>query len=72
MIARRYYKKHVQSTPLDTWQIVHGFGRLPVVDVYMIVDGVQSKVIPAEVKRVDDNTVSIEFGEPVAGLAILV
>ena len=72
MIARRYFKKHVQSTPLATWVVQHNFGRMPAVDVYMEVDGVLSKVLPAEVKRVDDNTVSIEFGEPVIGQAILV
>lgn len=72
MITRRYYMEYVQSTPLATWVVKHNFGRLPVVDVYMEIDGVQAKVIPSEVKRVDDNTVSIEFGEPVVGTAVLV
>ena len=72
MIARRYYKRHVQETPLETWVVNHNFGRLPAVDVYMMVNGSMSKVIPSEVKRVDDNTVAIEFGEPVVGEAVLV
>lgn len=65
---------HVQEVASDEWNIVHGFGRPVVVDVYLQLPGWDAprKVIPADVKIVNVNTIKILFGPMVvAGTAII-
>lgn len=65
---------HTQSVPADEWNIVHGFGRAVVVDVYLQLPGwpTPQKVVPSDVKLVNDNTIKILFGGMVvAGTAII-
>lgn len=65
---------HVQEVPADEWNIVHGFGRAVAVDVYLQLPGwaTPQKVMPSDVKMVNDNTIKILFGGMVvAGTAII-
>lgn len=67
-------KTHVQNVAAHTWNIAHGFGRVPAVDVYVQLVGWDSprKVLPEEVKIISLNEVQITFaGIPTAGTAIL-
>lgn len=67
-------KTHHQAVAAATWNIVHGFGRVPAVDVYVQLLGWDTprKVLPEEVKIVSVNEVQITFaGIPTAGTAIL-
>jgi hypothetical protein len=65
---------HVQAVAAAEWNIVHGFGRVPAVDVYIQLTGWSTprKALPEEVKIVSANEVKITFaGIPTAGTAIL-
>lgn len=71
-VPREYV--HEQSIPADEWNIVHGFGRAVVVDVFLQLDGWETprKVMPEDVKLVNANTIKITFaGRVVSGTAVL-
>lgn len=57
---------HTQSTPADVWEIAHHFGVQPQVEV--LVDG---QVVYTTVAHPDDETTTISFGAPTAGVAHL-
>lgn len=61
--------KHEQDTASDTWTIVHNLGMYPCVDVYTLIDGTLSKVIPDEVTYVNAATCVVTFVEPISGFA---
>jgi hypothetical protein len=44
----------------------------PVIDTFIMVDGVSTKVFPQKVLIVDDDTVVVSFSTPVVGAARLV
>lgn len=58
---------HVQSVPSDTWTIVHQFDHPPSVTVI-----VNQELVEPDVFYPQADTVTIEFAEPTAGLAVLV
>jgi hypothetical protein len=69
--------RHTQDVASDTWTIVHNLGSnggqgLPIVDVAIDVNGTPSKIIPADVTKVDANTVVVTFGSALAGSAIVI
>lgn len=67
-------KTHIQSTAAAVWNITHGFGRPPVVDVFVQLVGWNTprKVLPEEVKIISATQVQITFaGIPTAGTAVL-
>lgn len=67
-------KTHKQTVPAAEWNVVHNFGREPIVDVYIQLTGWDTprKALPDEVKIVSKNEVKITFaGIPSVGVAIL-
>lgn len=64
--------QHVQDTPQSVWTITHNLGVQPISDVWIIDDGVMSKMYPAAVVHLDDNTLQLSFSSPLAGQARLV
>lgn len=60
---------HTQDTPAATWNITHGLNTTSInVQVY---DGLNQMVIPHEVQPSGPNGVTIEFGTPAAGKAVI-
>jgi len=60
-----------QSTPAATWTIVHNLGTKPVHDAHITYGGVVTKIIPAGVEHVDDNTLVLTFSSAQSGTARL-
>jgi hypothetical protein len=61
---------HQQTTASATWTIVHNLGtNLPVVDVFVSVDGALSKIIPKAIVVISNTTVQVTFSEPRIGSA---
>jgi hypothetical protein len=66
---------HTQPTdnPQAVWVIDHGLQtEQPVVDVYVKVDNVDTKVLPKEIRVLSTNTVQITFSSPQSGVAVIV
>ena len=64
---------HTQSISSDTWTIVHNLNVIgPVVDVWIINNGVKTEIIPASTTASDTNTVIITFSSPHTGTASVV
>lgn len=67
-------KTHNQVVAAAEWDITHGFGRPPIVDVYVQLAGWDTprKILPEEVKVVSATAIKITFaGTPTAGTAVL-
>lgn len=62
---------HYQTEPSDTWLINHKRNLIPVVQVYVIKDGMEQRILPKEVIIVDLDNVRIEFTTPITGRAVL-
>ena len=62
---------HEQAAPSDEWTITHNFGREPVVDVFIDVDGVLTKILPHGMQIVSANEIKIVFTSPRTGRARL-
>lgn len=61
---------HVQALPSSTWNITHNLGTTtPMVQVYQAVDG--AMIIPGDVIASSNNAVTISFGVPVDGRAVI-
>lgn len=63
---------HKQTTPSQTWVIVHNLNRLPNCDVRIVVDGLLCKIIPSSISYTDLNTAEIVFTDVQVGTARLV
>jgi hypothetical protein len=62
-----------QTTPATTWAINHNLKTItPVVDCYLNVSSVWTKVIPLEVQVVDSNNVNVVFSTAQTGRAKIV
>lgn len=62
--------KHTQDTESDTWTITHNLNiTAPVVDCYVDVGGVQTKVLPNNVQSTNANTVVVTWTSPRTGTA---
>jgi len=61
--------RHVQESASNAWTIVHGMATYPIVDVYILANGVVQKILPLSVVYVDQNTVRINFSTPQTGFA---
>jgi hypothetical protein len=62
--------KHEQTTESDTWTITHGLNTTaPIVDCYVDVSGVQTKVLPNNVHSTNANTVVVTWTSPRTGIA---
>lgn len=61
---------HTQEEASAEWTIVHNLGTLaPAVDVFININGTQSKIIPAAVEVTDNRTVTVRFTSPRSGFA---
>lgn len=61
---------HEQTVAATDWNITHGLNTIaPVVDVYIDVEGKQTKILPASVEVVDLQNVKVTFSAPRAGVA---
>lgn len=63
---------YTQSTPATTWDIEHNMGGVPVVDVYVTINAVEQKILPAQTNIVDDNNIQLVFSVARSGVAMLV
>lgn len=59
------------TAPALTWNINHGLGVYPAVDVYVTIGAEVQKIMPASVTYVDANNCTITFSEPRAGVAVV-
>jgi len=63
------YYCHIQAAPSSTWNVNHALNqKYAIVQVY---DGTDNMVIPATVVLVDANNLTITFGSPLAGRAVV-
>lgn len=60
---------HVQTVASKEWTIVHNLLRLPIVNVYVNVDGVEQIILPKDVTVVDDTTCVVSFSVEFIGSA---
>lgn len=68
--------RHEQATPASVWTIVHnlsgnGSTGIPIVDAFITVNSVVTKIIPVAVTIVDKNTVTLTFSEARSGYAVV-
>lgn len=61
--------EHQQETAATSWVINHNLGTYPAVDVFVIYQGENHKILPSEVVYVDANTCTLEFSVPRSGFA---
>lgn len=69
--------KHIQAAESDTWVIDHNVGinnnkAIPAVDVYVLIDSVQKKIIPMNVAITGTGQVTVSFSKPYNGFALVV
>ena len=69
--------RFTQTTPAATWTIAHNLGHngsagVPIVDAFVSVSGVLTKVIPQTTTMVDANTVTLTFSSAQSGFAVVV
>lgn len=61
---------HTQDTPATEWTINHRLNTLaPVIDVWIDVDGVMTKILPLNITVTDANTTVVSFSSPRTGKA---
>lgn len=63
---------HTQGSAATTWNINHGLGAKPSVDVFINNAGTVSKAFPLSIVHVDDDNVTITWSVARAGYATLV
>lgn len=64
--------QHKQDTPAAIWVINHYLHNYPIVDVMVNEEGKLQKIIPKDIKVIDENTCEIHFSTPRTGQARLV
>lgn len=62
---------HTQLSASDTWEIRHGLGCKPCVDVNVLHEGKIQKILPASIEYPDESTVIVRFTSPRSGTARL-
>lgn len=60
---------HIQASAATSWNVVHNLGRSVVIDVYVTIDGTDTKILPLNVSIVDSNTALITFSSARSGKA---
>lgn len=67
--------RHDQPTASTEWIITHNLGgagnSIPIVDVFVDVNGLVQKIIPASIEIVDNTTVKVTFSVDRAGFAVV-
>lgn len=69
--------RHVQAADSASWVITHNLGYngstgLPVVDVFVTIDGAVTKILPMEVTVTSANIVTLTFAEARSGEAVII
>lgn len=60
------------NNPQAVWEIEHGLQTdRPVVDVFIKVNGVDTKILPKEIRVLTTNAVRITFSSPQSGTAVI-
>lgn len=59
--------QYTQSAASTTWTIYHGFGKKPLIDININLNGVVQKAFPQSLVQVDENTVTITWSSPRTG-----
>lgn len=73
MLTTASSHNHEQTVASDTWNIEHNLNvTAPIVDCYVLIDGVYNKIIPLDVVVVDSMTVQILWSENRVGKARIV
>lgn len=62
------YAQDVEST---TWTIRHNLGRYPSIDVFVSVNNVVTKILPAEIVYINENVCEVRFSSPRSGFAAI-
>jgi hypothetical protein len=63
---------HTQSSANTTWNVKHSLDTLiPVVDVWISVEGTPTVLIPESIKVIDANNIQIFFTTAIAGSAYI-
>lgn len=66
------FLKFTQAVPASTWNIFHGFGTMPLIDVNVIdSNGKIQKAFPLSIIQIDANNVAISWSSDRAGYASL-
>jgi hypothetical protein len=65
-------KDHNQLLESNLWSIKHNLSRSVIVDVFIPVDGVLTKILPRAVRIINPNLVEVEFSTPYKGVARIV
>lgn len=60
---------HEQSTPSSLWTINHNLGYYPIVDVFIMLDGIEVKMMPMNIQYTDSNTCDVLFSKDFSGRA---
>lgn len=66
---QKQFHTHEQVSPAIEWEINHDLYRLPIVNVYSVVNGVEIMVNPTEVQVLDMNSCKLVFGTAISGFA---
>jgi hypothetical protein len=61
----------MQQGSAAVWNIVHGLGSKPIVEVAVLVDGTYQKAFPVSIVHVDNNNVTVTWSQPRAGFVSL-
>lgn len=69
--------RYTQTTPSTDWVIEHNLGTngstgVPIVDVYMNLNGQKTKVIPNITTMNNKNSITVIFNEPQTGEAVVI
>lgn len=63
---------HTQDTPSDSWTINHNLNTLaPIIDTFIEVEGVVTKILSSSVVVVDANNVTVTWTSPRTGIAAI-
>lgn len=61
--------QYTQSTPSANWVILHGFGRYPIVDVYIDLSGTLTRILPKSITFDNPSQCTVAFNTPQSGFA---
>lgn len=70
-LERKHQAKytHEQTEASTEWTITHNLLRLPIVNVYVVIDGFVHSILPKEVTVVDLTTCVVSFSTAFSGIA---
>jgi hypothetical protein len=66
------YIKFSQNTAASTWNIRHGLGYNPVIEIQVLQNGKLEKTFPLGLTYTDLNTCVVTFSQAYAGYAVII